>query len=397
MSLRYLTADLLLPISAEPIPQGVLGIDQAGYIRRLCSRAEVGDAPLERYQGTLLPGFVNAHCHLELSHLLGKTPTGKGLIPFIGDVISKRALSTPYEIQSAMRAADQAMYQAGIVAVGDISNQTDSLEVKRASKLHYHTFVEYFDLFQTERSQTVFDSYEAVYQAFTSTELWASRVPHAPYSVSPSLFGLLRQAEADSAPQTISIHNQETPAEQQLFRQGSGELVDFYVRIGMPLKHWQPTGKPSIYYALEQLDARHRWLFVHNTLTESEDIEAAQTLNPHTFWATCPNANLYIENALPRYSRFVAAGARVCIGTDSLTSNWSLSVLDELKTIKKYQSFLPTELLLRWATLHGAQALGLEAELGSLEPGKRPGILLLQGLDAQGELLPEAQVRRLDV
>jgi aminodeoxyfutalosine deaminase len=103
---------------------------------------------------------------------------------------------------------------------------------------------------------------------------------------------------------------------------------------------------------------------------------------------------LYIENRLPNYQIFLDNNAQMTIGTDSLTSNWSLSVLDELKAIARYQSYVPTETLLQWATLNGAKALGFEGDLGSFEIGKTPGINLLQGLD-KGNICANTSVKRL--
>ena len=136
-----------------------------------------------------------------------------------------------------------------------------------------------------------------------------------------------------------------------------------------------PTGKTSIYYALENMDPSQRTLFVHNTMSNLSEIEAALEWSDHVFWATCPNANLYIENQLPDFASFVEAGAKMTIGTDSLSSNWGLSIWEEIKTIKKYNDFLELEELLMWATLNGAEALGFESELGSFEKGKRPGVV----------------------
>ena len=96
------------------------------------------------------------------------------------------------------------------------------------------------------------------------------------------------------------------------------------------------------------------------------------------FWATCPNANLYIENKLPNYQHFLETQATVCVGTDSLTSNWQLSILDEIKTILKLQSYLTFDTVLEWATINGAKALGFDHELGSIEIGKTPGLVLLE-------------------
>jgi aminodeoxyfutalosine deaminase len=135
---------------------------------------------------------------------------------------------------------------------------------------------------------------------------------------------------------------------------------------------------------------------VHNTLTSPEDIQAAQAWSDQVYWATCANANLYIENRLPFYQHFIHTGARMTIGTDSLTSNWQLSILEEMKTISRYQSYVHFDTLLQWATLNGAMALGMEDEMGSLEIGKTPGVLVLS-YDPDVDVLfdPKVGVRRI--
>jgi cytosine/adenosine deaminase-related metal-dependent hydrolase len=171
--------------------------------------------------------------------------------------------------------------------------------------------------------------------------------------------------------------------------QGSGGFVDFYGQFGISLNSFQPNGRPAIHYALQNMDSRHRTLFVHNTLTTADDIRFAQNWNPNVFWASCPNANLYIENNLPNYSFFLETDAKVCLGTDSLTSNWKLSILSEMQAIAKYQSYITDETLLSWATLNGALALGFEDELGSFEVGKKPGINLLYGFEDSSRIITD--------
>ena len=182
--------------------------------------------------------------------------------------------------------------------------------------------------------------------------------------------------------------------ENQFFRSKEGGFVDFYKAFGFSVEQLQATGKPSIYYAMQHMDPACRTLFVHNTTTTAEDIQAAHGWSDKVYWATCANANLYIENRLPDYKAFMDNGARMTIGTDSLTSNWQLSVLEEMKTIARYQSYLPFTALLEWATLNGAEALGYEAQLGSIEPGKQPGLNLLN-IDESLKLSASTQVQRL--
>ncbi|MEO0340511.1 MAG: amidohydrolase family protein, partial [Bacteroidota bacterium] len=174
----------------------------------------------------------------------------------------------------------------------------------------------------------------------------------------------------------------------------TGGFLDFYAGFGFNIDHFQASGRTAIHYALENLNPAARTLFVHNTMTGPADIEAAHQWSDRVYWATCANANLYIENRMPYYKHFIDHNAKMTIGTDSLTSNWQLSVLEELKTISRFQSYIDLDTLLRWATLNGAEALGFEADLGSFDQGKKPGVLHLD-LDEDLKIKAKHQVTRL--
>ncbi len=392
--IRKFAADRIYPVAAPPVEGGVLITDVEGQILAIERLEDHDPASVERFNGALVPGLVNTHCHLELSHMKGLVDTGTGLIPFITDVVTKRNFP-PEVIAEAIERAEQEMLDGGIVAMGDISNTTDTFAAKARGRLRYYTFVELFDFLQDAGAEKAMNDWMPVYDAAPEAHgCQKALVPHAPYSVSPTLFRRIAQANAGRRV-TVSIHNQETADENDLFLHGKGGFYDFYGRFGIDLSAFKPTGQPSIYFALKHLDPAQRTLFVHNTLTTADDIRAAQAWSENVFWATCPNANLYIENRMPNYRYFLETNARLTIGTDSLTSNWQLSVLEEMKTIARYQSYVPFEALLRWATLNGAQALGFDDTLGSFEVGKRPGVLLLQGLTPEGRLQASSSVRRL--
>ncbi|MEO0787690.1 MAG: amidohydrolase family protein [Bacteroidota bacterium] len=377
------SADFLFPISDPAIRNGAVIVGQDGQIEWVGPR---GECPAEDIKilppgQVLIPGLINAHCHLELSHLKGKVDTGTTLLPFLIGVVSQREVEQA-EIDAAIQEQDALMWSAGIQAVGDICNKLDTAAIKRSSPIKYYSFVEMFDFLQAERAEDTFHQYKQVYdgQAGLESGQAKSAVPHAPYTVSNPLYERINQLNAGQG--TVSIHMQETPAENELFRSKSGAFIPFFDGFGASLDGFSATGKASIYHSLEQMDPQCRTLFVHNTTTTSEDIAAATSWAQNgVYWATCPNANLYIENRLPRYDIFLEADAKVCVGTDSLTSNWQLSVLEEMKTISKYQSYVPFQTLLKWATLHGAEALGFDDELGSLSVGKKPGLLTLDGLN----------------
>lgn len=391
---RKICADVLYPVSSEKIENGVVVIDETGTILEVSDASKYDGVELETYQGIIIPGMVNTHCHLELSHMYNKIPTGTGLIGFISNIVKEREADKAY-INECIVTADKFMYDNGIVAVGDISNKTDTFPVKRKSPLKYYTFVENFDFLQRDKAQSTFEMYKKVYDDLEENkQLRKSMSPHAPYSMSPELFRLVNSLNHEAG-KTISIHNQETPPENDLFLYGNGGFRDFFKSFNMNVEDFKAIEQTSIFYALQYLDPQHKTLFVHNTLTTKEDIQAAQLILPETYWATCPNANLYIENRLPNYRAFLETNANVTIGTDSLTSNWQLSILEEMKTILKYQSYLSFEQILNWATLNGAKALSWENELGSIEVGKKPGLVLIENIDIRTVLTSNSTSRRI--
>lgn len=371
--MKQFTADFLFD-GYKIREQYGLTFDDKNQIVAMASATEMPDA--RHVSGLIMPGFINAHCHLELSHLYNKVPTGTGLLEFLKQVVKFRAVDQDI-IQQAIADQDTFMWNQGIQAVGDISNTLDTLACKTSSPIRYYTFVEMFDLMQNQMTDSSFAQYQQVHAGYNQASgNNFSAVPHAPYSVTAALFKRINTLNNEA--KTISIHNQETPAENQYFQDKSGDFTAFYQSLGLDDTDFQPMGTNSIQYAMQHMDSNHKTLFVHNTMTTAEDIQAALAWNSESYWASCPNANLYIENRLPDYRTFMDTKAKVCIGTDSLTSNWQLSILDEIKTIQRYNSYVPIEDLLKWATIHGAKALSFDDKLGSLEIGKRPGLIQLQ-------------------
>ena len=140
--MRYLTADIIYTAFSDPIPNGLLVIDNSGCVQGIytdCSSFK--EKNIEYFKGALCPGFINAHCHLELSHMLAKIEQKSGLPSFISQVTDKRQ-ATQEQILAAIDQADHAMIINGIVGVGDISNLSDTFSTKLNSTIQYHTFIE---------------------------------------------------------------------------------------------------------------------------------------------------------------------------------------------------------------------------------------------------------------
>jgi cytosine/adenosine deaminase-related metal-dependent hydrolase len=192
----------------------------------------------------------------------------------------------------------------------------------------------------------------------------------------------------------LSIHLAESEGEADYFLSGTGPLAERFASWGLPTPPHIPSGKRPLETVGEFFKQNERILLIHNTFIKNVDIEYAAKNFAQTFYGICPNANLYIEGELPSKSFLEKDNLQICIGTDSLASNASLSILEELKTLQKHHQ-ISTDKLLLWATANGAKALGMENKYGSLEVGKKPGVLLLEHWNEADELL-ETKVRRLD-
>lgn len=370
----------------------VLVLSETGLVQEIVPLEDAGDN-VQYLEGWLVPGLVNCHCHLELSHLQGLLPEKTGLVDFVMAVMKQRHFPEA-EILAAAAGAEQAMLQEGIVAVGDICNTAHTLPLKKAQQLRYRNFIEVSG-FVPQLAANRFQQAAAVYQQFAAVpELaaYTSMVPHAPYSVSPDLFELIN---THSAGKLITMHNQETLAEETFFLDGNSDFRRLYNAFGIDISFYAAPGKTSLQACLPRLNKTGSLLLVHNTFTSQQDIVFAQAQHSAAlFWTLCVNANQYIEQRMPPVDLLRQQGCTIALGTDSLASNHRLSLLDEMKTIARHFPHIPLTEILQWATYNGAQALGMDAVLGSFEKGKQPGVVCISGIQ-QNVLLPDATVRRI--
>ena len=328
------------------------------------------------FKGILIPGFINCHCHLELSFLKNEIPEKEGLVNFIKQIVSKRNQSAAEFIEEKIVAAEKEMIKNGIVAVGDISNGLDTLNIKKQHNLYYHTFVECFGLDKTFAGKIIEKAIE-IKNEFTKISS-SSVVLHAPYSITNQL---IEKVIVESKNEISTIHNRETKSENELFENGTGDLKDFFTNVFPNTPTWLATHKTSLQNYFHHFSTFKNSILVHNTFTSKADIEFAKTIATNTFWCLCPNANLYIEDTLPNAELLYNENCQVVFGTDSLASNHSLNIFDEMMMIKNKFPQIPFEKLLQSITTIGAKALGIENQFGSFEIGKTPGINLVSNYE----------------
>jgi aminodeoxyfutalosine deaminase len=248
----------------------VLVTDENGRVQEIVEARDAGDA--EYLPGTICPGFVNAHCHLELSWMKGLLPKGTGMIDFLIGVM-KTPPAKMNEVIAAIDTAEQSMLAAGIIAVGDICNTSFTLAAKERGNLYYHNFIEAMGFVEASawlrfvQAVKLFNEFAAAYPIAVVSN---SIVPHAPYSVSQALF---QKITAFPGNRLLSIHNQEHAAENEFFLQGTGEFHRLFQAIGVDSSFHSATGTSSLAHYLPWFKPNQTVLLVHNVETSSHDLE----------------------------------------------------------------------------------------------------------------------------
>jgi aminodeoxyfutalosine deaminase len=383
LQMRKFSADFIFPVSGPPVTNGIIITEDDGLIVDIIDPEETDYKidDVEVYRGIITPGFVNTHCHLELSFLKNKIDRNTGLDIFVREIELKRNESTEI-IESAIEDAEKEMIGKGIVAVGDISNNDFSFKQKSKKNIYYHTFIEVFS-FDTIKADRALErgNYLADKLVAVDSSLSYSITPHAPYSCSEELFlKLIKKAKLNAA--LLTIHNQENEEENLFFISKTGKLVERLKYFGINLEVWKEPKKSSLQYIMDLTDPEVKMQLVHNTVTKETDIDYALSKNKNLWWCFCPGANIYIENKLPDVSLvYRKVKNRITIGTDSLASNDQLSILEEIKIIQNVFPQIPLEEIIKWSTLNGAELLEIDNLYGSLVKGKKPGLNLLQDID----------------
>lgn len=375
MQYRKLRANQLFDGYEIQENNSVLVMTVDGKVDDIVPLSEAGD-DVQYHPGILSPGFVNCHCHLELSHLKNSIPEKEGLVGFVSRVIKDRHLPEE-QILAAIEEAENEMIENSIMAVGDICNNSLTLTQKIKGRLRYHNFIEasgFLPSLANERFRRAVDIFNNYASNPSIPAASNSIVPHAPYSVSEELW---QQIVDFPGNQLMTIHNQESMAEDELFLYRQGEFLDLYRNMNIDISFFQSSGKSSLQTYLSKFLPQQSLILVHNVHTTANDLLFARNTGHTIAWCLCPNANLYITGQLPDIPLLIKENCTIVLGTDSLASNHQLSILAEMQTIRRHFPDIPVEQLLAWATLNGAKALQMDTLLGSFEKGKQPGVTLL--------------------
>lgn len=390
--MKHFSAQYTITNSGPPLKRAVISTEDNGKIINIeDTRANLRERhSLEYHNGIIIPGFVNCHCHLELSHMKNSIGRSNGLGDFIEKVRNTRNKNNDLVISSAYQANND-MYQKGVVLCADICNTSLSFDIKKTSKIKYINLLEVFGI-DPEKAKQRLNEIISVSEKAEEMKLPYSIIPHSVYSTSLSLFNLLKDKTENN--NITSIHFMETAGEISFLENYTGPLITSYKKSGL-IPSRMDTVKSHVDAVMNVITKNGNLILVHNTYVKKETIRSIKK-REKLFWCLCPNSNIYIEDKLPPLNLLLEEDCEIVIGTDSLASNNKLDILEELKTLQLNFPSLSIEELVQWATINGAKALGKEEVYGKIEPGKTPGLMLLQNVDLQNmKLLPNSFITRL--
>jgi cytosine/adenosine deaminase-related metal-dependent hydrolase len=372
---KLLTASWVVPVGAPPIRDGCIAVEN-GHIEWI-GRAGDADEPEGTAQalgdGVLMPGLVNAHTHLELSHLEGLSKRTSGFVPWVQAVVEQRDSLPDYEVKANVGVAlEQLEHQTGTIAVGDISNTLMSVTPVGLSSLRAIIFHEVLGWDPKKADEALAAADQRWVRLDTgSASVRVELAAHAPHSVSPELFDALRARGGIAA-----IHLAESPAERDFLRDGKGEWPAFLESRGLGHVRFQPPGLSPVRYA-ESLGVLRIGLIAAHAV-HVDDVDIAILAQRGVFVAACPTSNRNLGVGTAPIPRLLRGGVRVCLGTDSLASGDSLDVANEMAEVHRTFPELPPRSILRMATATGAAALRLP-ELGTIARGRRAALAFAPG------------------
>lgn len=377
--------DLLMENAAVSVSESghILQVDSWNALHSV-SATEVVDWGM----AMLMPGLINAHAHLELTDLHNRVKGFTSFTDWILKLIQQRQAWTPENYRASTEKGAQLSLAAGTTLVGDICASGVGWNIVSGNNLRRVVFEEVLSLFP-DRVESILAH---INNLFGCAEVRLRQMhgisPHAPYSAGSELYG--RTAElARNQKRLLATHVAETEEELQFLLTATGEFRDFLAAIGALPDNWKPPKKSPIAY-LDSLNVLGpSCLLIHCNYLDQESM--TRIAKSHSNVVYCPRSHSFFGHKKHPIRQLLDCGINVALGTDSLASNYSLSILDEMRHLfANRKDISPREIFLA-ATVNGARALGFGGILGRLEPGCLADMAVLslpQNLSVKG-MLPQ--------
>ncbi|MDH3257787.1 MAG: amidohydrolase family protein [Nitrospinota bacterium] len=367
-SLTRIVFQKLVTMSGDDFENGELIVDQGRIV-------DVRSGTNESFEGIthdwsdclILPGFVNAHCHLSLSGLQGKVVRQERFVDWIESVVAENAALSWKDRVDALRREAQTLIESGVTALGDYFSHPELLVEYQALPFRQVLFLEILG-FQSALAVEKAQSVAALLQehpAGAGSLIQLAVAPHAPYSVSPALFKELKIL-ADKQSCRYSCHVAEVEEETRFLSRGDGDFLEFLKKRDVYNSSWESPGVSPVRY-LEQLAVLQDMVAIHLNHLEKFDLRRLAENNASAVF--CPGSTRWFgrQTWMP-VKDFLDKGIAVGLGTDSLASNDTLNFLHEIRLVEEMAPELHRSEILWLATVGGSQALNIE-KLG-LEPSQ---------------------------
>ena len=382
--MKIYRARWVLPIAVPPIRDAWVAVDEGRVVGCGAGVPPAQTTAAEPLFGAdpaaIMPALVNAHTHLELSHLRGRVPPSSSFGAWVHGLIRERRHSAdPFDraIIDAARASLEDARAAGTGVIGDISNSLVSLQVLRESGTAAHVFHELLGFNVPDPGGLVRAARDRLDHAGPGDGLVRTSITaHAPYSVAPALFEEISSDLSSHPRAPSSVHLGESPEEVLFLRDGSGPIRTVLDAVGVWNPRWTPPACGPVEYVERFGLVTERLLAVHGV--QLTDRELARLAAAGATVVTCPRSARWTGVGDPPISRFYGSGVRVAIGTDSLASVADLNMFTELAAVRALAPDIPARRLLESATRAGADALRFGDQFGTIEPGKRAGLLAVR-------------------
>jgi len=369
-----LKADYILSLITPPIKNGAIYIKDGVIIEcnNFSEISDTGKKVVELKDVCLLPGFVNSHTHLELTNLKGKISYQGSFMQWIREVIESKKYWQEKDYINSLKLSIKKLILTGTTTVVDITTSGLSPQVLLTSNLRCRIYKEITGFRSDMISQVIADLKKYLSNLQTTNLIDFGIAPHAPYSVNPQLLiKLSNLAKNYNLP--MSIHIAESQEEIEFLTQGTGEGMNLLKELNVWDDNWKPLGLTAVKYLNSLNLLNSNVIGVHLNYLDEEEIEILKEKRVGV--VHCPKSHKFFQREDFPIQKLIDRGIIVALGTDSLASNDSLSMLEEMKELKKRYRSLSAEVILQLATINGAKILGLADKIGTLQPGKKADII----------------------
>jgi len=364
-------ARTVVPIASDPIEDGAVAVNKneitaVGQFDEI-RRREGGDV-VDLGEMILLPGLINAHCHLDYTALRGKIGPQDSFADWIRAINAEKAGLTDRDYAESIRAGFSEARRFGTTTIANLT-AFPHLIASMEEPIRTWWFGELIDVRNPEQAERTVD---AAVVHLKSASHWGL-APHAPFTASARLYSRCEEiARRENV--LLTTHLAESRDEMEMFRDGAGAAFDFLKSIGRSMKDC--GGEIPVSHFLRTRTIDHRWLIAHLNEIEAGDFELLRAASKFHI-VHCPRSHRFFGHSPFALERLRAMGFNICLGTDSLASNSDLSLFAEMREIFQKQPGVRPREVLDMATVNGARAIAQPATLGAIRPGARADLIAL--------------------